>query len=121
MQRLFSSFPSGVAGVALILLRLCTALALVYAVFLRHGDLLSPLLYVPAGIVVLAVLLGVMLPLSCAAVIVLQLMVADWPPAAVVVISVVQAVALGCLGAGAYSVDAILYGRRVIILPKNSD
>jgi hypothetical protein len=119
VQRLFSSFPSGLAGVALILLRLCTTLALVCDVFLRHAPPFSPLLYVLAGAVALAVLVGVMLPLSCAAAIVLQLFVASWPLTAPVVISVLHAIALACLGAGAYSVDAIFYGRRVIILPKN--
>ena len=120
MQRLFSSFPSGVAGVALILLRLCLTLALVCNVFFRHGASLSPLLYVLAGITSLAVLTGAMLPFGCAAAIALQLFVAGWPPAMPLIISVFQAIALACLGAGAYSIDAFLYGRRVVILPKTN-
>ena len=42
---------------------------------------------------------------------------ADWPHAASLMISAVTAVALMLLGAGAYSVDARLFGRRRLIVP----
>jgi hypothetical protein len=118
VQRLFSSFPSGVPGVALILLRLCAAAALMCQVFLGHPVPVSPPLYILAGFLALALVTGAMLPLVCGVAAVVQVLVGGWPPPASVVISVIHAVALAGLGAGAYSVDAIRYGRRVVIFPK---
>ena len=104
---------------ALILLRLCAATALVCQIFLRHPSSLSSLLYVLVASLALALTAGAMLPLVCVATAVTQILIGGWPPSIPVIVSVVHALALACLGAGAYSVDAIRYGRRVVILPKN--
>jgi uncharacterized membrane protein YphA (DoxX/SURF4 family) len=72
--------------------------------------------------IALAVLAGVMLPFCCIFAVGLQLLLArltGWPSPFDVACDAVQAIALACLGAGAYSVDAILYGRRVVVLPKD--
>ena len=118
MQRLFTSFPSGAPGLALILLRLCAATSLVCQILSRHATPLSPLLYIAVGILSFTLLAGAMLPLVCVATAVLQVSLGEWPPSAAVAISVIHALALAFLGAGAYSVDAMRYGRRVVILPK---
>ena len=118
MQRLFSSFPSGVPGAALILLRLCAATGLVCQILLRHTAPIPSPLYILAGLLALALTAGAMLPVASAATAVMEILIGGWPPPISVIISVVHALALACLGAGAYSVDAIQYGRRVVILPK---
>jgi hypothetical protein len=122
VQRLFSSFPSGLAGGALVLLRLSLAASLIGAAFLRSGAHVPFPVLALVGVIALAVLLGVMLPLCCAVAVGSQLILAQlsgWPSPMAVVIETAQTAALGCLGAGAYSVDAILYGRRVVVLPKD--
>ncbi|HEX5343253.1 MAG TPA: hypothetical protein VFX55_12220 [Duganella sp.] len=42
---------------------------------------------------------------------------ADWPHAATLMIAAMTAIALVLLGAGAYSVDARLFGRRRLVVP----
>ncbi|MYM66783.1 hypothetical protein GTP45_08075 [Pseudoduganella sp. FT55W] len=42
---------------------------------------------------------------------------ADWPHAATLMIATVTAIALVLTGAGAYSVDARLFGRRRLVVP----
>jgi hypothetical protein len=76
-------------------------------------------LYVLVATLALALTAGAMLPPVCAASAVTQILLGGWPLSTSVAISVVHAVALACLGAGAYSVDAIRYGRRMVILPKS--
>ncbi|WP_157477359.1 hypothetical protein [Granulicella tundricola] len=79
----------------------------------------SPGLWVVGGVLGLGVLAGAMLPLCCIAVLGLQLLLAritGWPGLMPVLVDMLQALALAFLGAGAFSVDALLYGRRVVIL-----
>jgi hypothetical protein len=107
--------------VALILLRLCLAISLICAVFLRTEPPVSTLVSIIASGIAVAVLAGAMLPLCCFAAVALQVLLVrftGWPVLIPVAINVLHAIALACLGAGAYSVDAVRYGRRLMILPR---
>ena len=104
---------------ALILLRLCAATALVCPMFSPHPSPPPLTLYVLSGVLALALTAGAIVPVCCVATAALQLLVGGWPSSADVVVSVVHAIALACLGAGAYSLDAIRYGRRVVIVPRD--
>jgi uncharacterized membrane protein YphA (DoxX/SURF4 family) len=120
MQRLFGTFPNRGAGLALVILRVTVA------VVLMSGARLCPGPGVGAGVEVLATLAGI------AAVL---LMVGWYTPLAaglavlvslgtlwfchettVNVLIIAILVSISLLGAGAYSVDARLYGRRRLVV-----
>jgi len=118
MRGFSSSFPRGSAGVGLLLLRAAVSLQLL----LEGGcggatpwwlALLKLVLVtaLAAGVLTpVAALLGGIFQLACLA-------HADWPQAALPMTSAMTAVALVLLGAGAYSVDARLFGRRRLVVP----
>ena len=134
LQRVFSTFPDGLPGAGLLLLRAAAGAALLAqgtAYFLdSHAlSLLTraiALLSVASGA---ALLIGYLTPFAGALAALFSLgSVFSWFPlphldlfearltaglAAVIV------VALACLGPGAYSVDARLFGRREIIIPSS--
>jgi uncharacterized membrane protein YphA (DoxX/SURF4 family) len=69
-----------------------------------------------------AIFIGLLTPLCCALAIVYQL--ADyqntgWANPTSNLIALFQTAALCLLGAGAYSLDARIYGRRVVTIPKS--
>jgi putative oxidoreductase len=127
LQRLFSTFASGWPGVGLLLLRLLTAVILIY--FGIVSVLESP----PLTIVVLEIigaaagmllLIGLWTPVAG----VLAAIVKVWIASSQVLshsgdlwISIVQAVlgvVLAMVGPGAWSIDARLFGRKRIDLPE---
>jgi hypothetical protein len=112
VQKLFSMFPTGAPGVALLLLRGTLALAL----FL-------PILDAPLALrIVLAVLLGfgsftpIVAPVAgVLPVVALWRLDYDMPLTWVVpALLIVLSLCLTMLGPGAYSVDSLLFGRRVV-------
>ena len=120
VQRLYSMFPAGGPGVGLFLLR-----ASVAAGFFLDGPVQTAGYVARSDVVLHAVLsaalgLGVLTPLtallSCVLAIidVTRLGVMQAPVAWV---TIVNAIALGLLGPGAYSLDARLFGRRVLVVP----
>jgi hypothetical protein len=116
MQRLFSMFPTGAAGIALVILRLSAAAAL-----LAHGTgqpffakSLTPLaLVLPAGALCLGLLTPYTTAISCLIEFAVILRFAGHPLFPIL-ISIVNTAALGMLGPGAYSLDARIFGRRVV-------
>lgn len=121
MQRLLSLFPHGHAGIGLILLRLAvgTGLALLDPVALLWAQ--AGTAHFVAGVMVLALLAGLltrwMAMICCFAAIAelydLELTMAMLPP----LMFGLCAAALTLLGPGAYSMDAMLFGRRVVKIP----
>jgi len=72
------------------------------------------------ALLVLALMTGTLTPVASlvgAVFHVACLMHADWPHAAALMIAAMTAIALALLDAGAYSVDARLFGRRRLIVP----
>jgi hypothetical protein len=120
MQRLFSMFPLGAAGIALMLLRISAAGTLLTISF--------PQVELPSsewafgGLAVLAafLLLGVFTPaictLCCVLEIALLISLHGRSGGLYLLFSIVDTAALGLLGPGGYSLDARMFGRRRVVL-----
>ena len=138
MQRLFSGFPAGTSGAGLLLLRV----TLGFYLLAQGVRITAPLLEAGTPPTILAVLtafaliaggalgaVGVLTPITqstSAAAGLVTLIDTLWAPAAVpgpdvawplALMTTVVAISLACLGPGAYSVDASLFGRREISIP----
>ncbi|MFC4310815.1 hypothetical protein ACFPN2_17100 [Steroidobacter flavus] len=120
MQKLFSMFPAGPPGVALLLLRLCLG-ALLFVD--QTGRIAWPMpvwLAIGSVLAAAAVAVGILTPLFALVCGVLELAAlagmaelgAPWE-----VFNLILAIAAALLGPGAYSIDAWMFGRRVVVLP----
>src|SRR5262245_17752887 len=119
MQRLFSMFPPGWPGVALLILRTSTAVALAFECVAHRSELSSWTMAV-ALLISLALFVGYLTPLAAVAGLVFH--VSIWlglNGMSVFFASIISldAVALALLGPGAYSIDAYRFGRRLVVLP----
>jgi hypothetical protein len=111
---MFTMFPAGIPGVGLIILRLCSIGASVVCVLASDGSwsewpflLLVPLIFL--------LMIGLLTPFSCLALLGLHGVLAYrfdvfglwhcW-------LSLLLTIAVLCLGPGAYSCDAVLFGRH---------
>src|SRR5215470_12287116 len=121
MQRLFSMFPEGGPGVALLLLRVSVAAILVISAVSRLSNF-SHLLVAAAVLVGVLLVIGLFTPVSswaAVAVGIANLVVDGHPSNSVIIVvatSILEAIALALLGPGAYSLDAKLFGRRVMVV-----
>ena len=121
VQRLFSMFPRGAPGFALLLLRICVGTSVLLGAWSdphRGGWML-------AMSIAHSILLCVGLLTPVAALLTIPAYLVDTAslriaPTAVVIL-IVQAIALSLLGPGSCSIDAYLYGHRVVVLPQKSD
>jgi hypothetical protein len=126
MQRLFSMFPEGGPGVALLLLRISVAAILVISAVNRLSTF-SHLLVAGAVLVGLLLVIGLFTPVSsftacgfCLA----SVLIDGHPSSSVIIVvltAILEAIALALLGPGAYSLDAKLFGRRVMVVPPPKD
>ena len=125
MQRLFSMFPQGAPGIALLLLRF--SVAATFSISLIQGAglaspyvVLLPLLALSA-LTVIGFLTPIVSFLIGSAATTILLIQFQWDNLILLFIAT-NATALGLLGPGAYSLDARLFGRRVMVLsaPKDS-
>jgi uncharacterized membrane protein YphA (DoxX/SURF4 family) len=132
---MFPTFPSGWPGVGLLLLRLALGLTVgaygvAYVSDWRHLGYLTwtvSLLALASG---LSLLIGYLTPLTGALAGLTTLNSAlSWFPAPnsnlfdtglAAALATVIAVAIICLGPGAFSLDARLFGRREIVIPSSS-
>jgi uncharacterized membrane protein YphA (DoxX/SURF4 family) len=110
-------FPAGVAGVALLILRLCVAGTIVLPTHLLGGLAPPTISTLLMGTLALALCLGTFTPVSCVLVLPMQFCALTRLgfDAAETVIHASMTVSLLMLGPGAYSVDARLFGRRRIL------
>ena len=124
MQRLFSMFPSGRPGVALLIMRVALAVMILNGFIGRLEGLSSWWILAAPAALGIAICLGLLTPLVAVLTIVFE--VTTWaatggPIGTVHVCAVLNAVGLSLLGPGAYSLDARLFGRRQLILRRPDD
>jgi uncharacterized membrane protein YphA (DoxX/SURF4 family) len=108
VQRLFSMFPSGLPGIALVLLRISVA----STVLLQAGaqrEVMTAMILLLGFFTPLVALLAAAAPFVGPSIMTL-------PYGGLAIISLLNAVALALLGPGAYSFDAVRFGRRVVQL-----
>lgn len=116
-------FPQGGPGVGLLILRLSVAAILVMNAANGPGSPSNYILLAAALLVATSLAVGFLTPylsfVVCATAIA-KLLLASSPTtniSAPFICSIMDAIALMLLGPGAYSLDARLFGRRVIIVP----
>lgn len=113
-------FPAGRPGMALILLRLCLAASL----FLHPGNGaagLATLTSMACCIAVSMLVLGLFTPLAAGLVILLVIAGNLRVPPMQDVLLVGNALALGLIGPGAYSLDARFFGRRLLVFRRDAE
>ncbi len=135
MQRLFSSFPAGWPGLGLLLLRAAVGVSLA----IQGGACLAgrgqEIWLQAAGLFALvtgaALLIGFLTPVAAALAALDGAGVAlSWLPSPIsdglcgapaTVFLVVMAASIVLLGPGAFSLDARLFGRREVVIPRSLD
>jgi putative oxidoreductase len=121
VQRLFSTFPQGLPGIGLVLLRAAVAIPLVQQaiVGLLNASPPAPLGLVAAGAALL-LLVGLWTPMARVLVAVAEVGLALSHPAEpwTFVHFGTLGAALAMLGPGGWSVDARLFGRKHIQIPQ---
>jgi hypothetical protein len=113
-------FPTGLPGLALLLLRGSAASALVVH-SANHRQDLPGWAQALAVLVSIALSLGYLTPIAAIASLVFHALIwsvigVDSVAASAIV--AVDAVALALLGPGSYSIDSYLFGRRVVVIPR---
>lgn len=132
MQKLFSAFPEGAPGIALLLIRLAVSLrlgipGLQATISAKHFITLQSSFGVLETVSGLAIALGLLTPIMSAfAVISCIATSASWLVAGSPLLSwagiatadlTIMSIALMLLGPGGLSLDAIFFGRRNVIIP----
>ncbi len=119
MASSFSCFPTGAAGAGLLLLRVSVAHSLILSAVLQNSSIWQQLIGIAA---MLAILLGLYVRVVAVMCLVLALgRILGPDPALVGFPDLFSASALALVGPGAFSIDARLFGRRVVVLPNSSD
>lgn len=119
MQRLFSTFPCGLPGAGLVLLRAAVAIPLAYEGLLTVASSSPVILEVVAAGAAILLLIGLWTPLAGALIAVAELGLAARHPAQpwISVHFATMGAALAMLGPGGCSMDARLFGRKQIQIP----
>ena len=122
MQRLFSIFPTGMAGAALVVLRSVVAITVIADTSTSRRSFLSsePVFDVFVGLISLCLFLGFLTPYCAALSGLLEfglLMTTVTSNHLQLGMSALTASAGMALGPGAYSLDARLFGRQLIKIP----
>jgi uncharacterized membrane protein YphA (DoxX/SURF4 family) len=121
VQRLFSMFPPGLPGLALLLLRASVAIALLLDAY-GHREALPGWAHVAVILISLVVSVGYLTPIVAAAALACHAFMwlaagADLSAAVTALVFALDAMALALLGPGAYSLDSRRFGRRLVVLP----
>jgi hypothetical protein len=116
-------FPSGLPGIALLILRTSVAMTVLLRGYTQRQELAAWLLacFLLLAITLIAGFLTPILALLAAAVQFIGPWAATMSTSGLLVVSILNAVALALLGPGAYSIDAARFGRRVVDLPSDND
>ena len=125
MQKRFSAFPEGWPGLGLLLLRVLVAVSvIVQAIAYVVATSLSVTGWMVAVLVVASsacLLLGFVTPIAAVLIGLASLTLAlSTVPSIQSLDITVLAVVIGLLGPGAFSIDARMFGRREILIPRRS-
>jgi len=118
MQRLFSMFPRGLPGLALLFLRLSTVLALLINCYVNRSEIVDWIQLV-AMLIALFICIGFLTPIAAAAALLFHALiwfVLGGIGSVAVIVVTLDAFALMLLGPGAYSIDGYRFGLRVVVL-----
>lgn len=111
-------FPAGAPGIALLLLRVSLAAAILDGGPGCLTPAVGPIIWVALAAQSLLLCIGFMTPvvavINCALEL-LSLLVATHADMRIIAMSSLNAAAIALLGPGAYSLDARLFGRRLIV------
>jgi len=123
--RLFSVFPTGAPGIALLILRISLAAAILASSFDVIKPAVLPLVCLALGVQSLLLCLGLLTPIvsiiACASELT-ALFITGHTDVRFIALSSLNAAAIALLGPGAYSLDARLFGRREIVFsPSGKD
>jgi len=114
-------FPQGAPGTALVLLRSSVIVMFFIILINRFDGSPTHVLFPLAGLLISAfIAMGFLTPiastLACLSAIAILLI--DMRSDTLIVVSLIlNSAALGLLGPGAYSLDALLFGRRILFVP----
>jgi hypothetical protein len=114
-------YPSGRPGIALVILRVCSvSMLLLHAC--RYGPIVSLTWPMPVLLLVASALCaGIGTTIACIMYCAVEIgfaLTATGFDASVLILSIPVAIALALLGPGAYSLDARVFGRRVIVISR---
>ena len=119
MQRLFSMFPAGLPGTALLLLRITIAGLLFVAVLSDEpAGKIATWKAISLGVTCLLLLIGALTPLASVSSVAIE--ATYWSgtqglKSVDLALIMLVSVAMFVLGPGAYSVDSKMFGRRLIL------
>ena len=113
LQRLFSMFPAGWPGLALLLLRVSVALSTFLASG-GYGQHLASWRGLGLGLLSAALSAGFLTPVSALLALAVQLIRFTHLDVGPLVL-ILDSLSLAMLGPGAYSIDAYRFGRRVLV------
>ncbi len=118
VQRLFTMFPRGLPGLALVLLRASVAIALLLECYVYRQGLPAWIQGV-AIVISVALCAGYLTPVVALTGLIFHALI--WSgmgagSAIVAAVVILDAAALAFLGPGAYSIDSYRYGRRIVVV-----
>jgi uncharacterized membrane protein YphA (DoxX/SURF4 family) len=120
VQRLFSMFPSGVPGIALIFLRVCVAATLLVDGTDHWTLVTSSWIFLLVVLIAACLCLGLLTPV-CASLSCLMglyaLAFAGRQEIFYLAIHILTGASLAILGPGSYSIDAPIFGRQLLTVP----
>ncbi|WP_044176852.1 hypothetical protein [Granulicella mallensis] len=120
MQRLFSMFPAGRAGVALLLLRFAAATTLIVDGTANWASVTSLWVLIVFLLPAFSLIVGLLTPYGSMICCLIQLVVlfkTGGSNGFHLAMSILNGGTVALLGPGAYSIDARLFGRQLLILP----
>jgi hypothetical protein len=110
-------FPGGMAGLGLIILRICAVSSLLTIAFGRGPLAFAGWIGVGVGLLSLLLVVGALTPAACAVGALVEtsyLVLRQGTDRRDFVFALLVIAALGLLGPGAFSVDARIFGRRLL-------